>query len=197
MSASGGGDEVVIGEIARAHGIRGVMRVRATGPTLSRLGRGDPVRLLRRDGVAVTATIERVSGEGAGMMLQLQQVADRDAAEALRGALIRVAADRLPRTDEDEFYVRDLIGCRVELVGGRLLGHVSQVHPGPANDVLEVTASAAGEPATDAPAGAAAPAAPPRPAVLVPFTRDAVTDLDLAARRIVVREGLLGDPDGA
>lgn len=192
MTAPDRVDDVVVGEIARAHGIRGAMRVRATGATLAALGGGEPVILLRRDGVRVPATIADVTGEGQGLILHLREVTDRDAADALRGALIRIPGGRLPATPAGEFYVRDLVGCRVEVVGGRVLGRVARVHPGPANDVLEVVPDADGA-GIDTGGDAAEGAAP----VLVPFTRDAIPEMDLATRRIVVRAGLLDDDAGA
>ena len=66
--------------------------------------------------------------------------------------------------------MRDLVGCEV-LLGERPAGTVAEVHAAPANDVLEVS-GADGD-------------------LLVPFTADAVVELDLAARRIVVRPDLL------
>ena len=72
--------------------------------------------------------------------------------------------------DSDTFYVRDLLGCEV-LVGARSAGTVAQVHAAPANDVLEVSGSDGD--------------------LLVPFTADAIVELDLASRRIVVRDDLL------
>ena len=65
------------------------------------------------------------------------------------------------------------MGCQV-LLGDRPLGEVREVFSGPANDVLEV-----------APPGGGSP-------VLIPFTADAVLDLDVPGRRIVVRPDLLG-----
>lgn len=171
--ASDATDEVVVGEVARPHGVRGAVRVRPTGPTLAGLRPGDAVVLALADGTRAPAVIASLGDGGpGGMILTLRGVATRDDVEAFRGALIRIPAERLPPTDADEFYVRDLLGCRV-LIGDRPLGEVAAVHPGPANDVLEVRPDHLG------------------PAVLVPFTRDAVTDLDVRGRRVVVREGLL------
>jgi ribosomal 30S subunit maturation factor RimM len=68
--------------------------------------------------------------------------------------------------------VRDLVGCQV-LLGERALGPVTDVVPGPANDALEVAAVGG--------------------AVLVPFTADAVRDLDVPGGRIVLRPDLFGE----
>lgn len=166
--------EVVIAAITRAHGVRGVLKVKPTGATLATLREGDDVTLVqgerRRD--AVVASVDVRENDA---FLRLRGVTTRDEAELLRGALVVTGDDRLPPLEEAEFYVRDLIGCRVS-VAGRDLGEVRQVLPGAANDVLEVH-----------PPGGGAP-------VLVPFTRDAMVAVDPAAQRVEVRDGLLDVP---
>lgn len=163
---------VVIGEILRAHGVRGAMRVRPTGATLEDLRRGESVTLVSREGSARPATVVAVSP---GPILFLDGVEDRDQADALRGWRVEVPESRLPAPEEpDEFYVRDLVGCAV-LVDGAVIGTVAEVHSRPANDVLEVRRDGADP-------------------LLLPFTHDAVREVDLAARRIVVRADILG-PD--
>lgn len=157
---------VVIGEILRAHGVHGAMRVRATGATLGALHAGDTVLVGGRD-MGVRAAVR------AGV-LELVGVDDRAAADALRGRLLEVPASRLPAPAEsDAFYVRDLVGCTV-FVGDAPAGVVGQVLERPANDVLEVVRDGGGE------------------SLLLPFTRDAVVAVDLAARVIRVRGDLLG-----
>ncbi len=164
---------VVIGEVLRAHGVRGAMRVRATGATLGDLRPGERVMLSGRGAPPRAAVVREV---GAGSLLELEGVDDRDAADALRGMLIEVPEDRLPPPgDPDEFYVRDLVGCAV-WIGGREAGRVVEVHQRPANDVLEVAPEDGGD------------------RLLLPFTHDAVLAVDLGARRIEVRGDLLA-PD--
>ncbi len=115
--------------------------------------------------------IEGREGTPERPILFFDGVRTREEAAALTGATIHVARERLaPLPDADTFFVSDLVGCEV-VVGGRAAGRVTAVHAAPGNDVLEV-------------AGDGGP-------FLVPFTGDAVTELDPAARRIVVRDGLL------
>jgi 16S rRNA processing protein RimM len=58
--------------------------------------------------------------------------------EAPRGAELAVPREALPATGEDEYYEFQLVGLAVEEEGGRPLGSVAAVIPGPANDVLEL-----------------------------------------------------------
>lgn len=163
---------VVIGVIGRPHGVRGAVRATATGATLGALAAGEAVEARAGDGPARRLVLAGRAGTPERPILTFEGVATRDEAAALAGAEIRVAGDRLaPLPDDDTFFVRDLVGCDV-VVGGRPAGRVTAVHEAPANDVLEVS----GEDGV----------------VLVPFTADAVTDVDPPARRIVVRGDLFG-----
>jgi 16S rRNA processing protein RimM len=84
---------------------------------------------------------------------------------AERGTHLEVARDALPPTEDDEYYAFELVGLDVVEEGGRMLGKVTAVVPGVANDVLEV-----GD-------------------VLLPMVEDCVRSIDLDAARIVVAQG--------
>jgi len=163
---------VVIGRIGRPHGIGGAVHSRGSGPTLPTIAVGEVVEVRPREGDARRLAVIARSGMAAQPILAFEGVTSRDEASALSGAEILVPADRVTGLDDpDTFFVRDLVGCQV-LLGDRPLGPVGQVISAPANDVLEV-------------AGADG-------AVLVPFTADAVVDLDVPGRRIVLRPDLFG-----
>ncbi|MDX6646884.1 MAG: rRNA processing protein RimM [Miltoncostaeaceae bacterium] len=167
----------MVGVVLRARGLRGELMARATGPTLGALGPGALLRARRRGQAERRLTLAALSAEPSRLMLQFEELETREDAAALVGwELLAPAAVLPPPPDADTFYVRELIGCQV-LAGERPLGVVTEVHAAPANDALEV-------------------AGPDGP-LLVPFTADAVTDLDLTARRIVIRPDLLGDGAGA
>jgi 16S rRNA processing protein RimM len=161
---------VVIGLVGRPHGVHGSVRVRATGPTLATLAAGESVEVRPPAGEPRRLALAARGGTDERPILTFAGVASREDAAALAGATIAVEPERVaPLEDPDTFYVRDLVGCEV-LLGERPAGRVTRVHAAPANDVLEV-------------------AAPDGP-LLVPFTADAISDLDLDARRIVVRPDL-------
>ncbi len=165
---------VVVGRIGRPHGLMGEVRAMPTGTTLATLGAGDTVVLAGAGaGAGQTTTIAALRPVDRGALIMFEGVASRDAAQALTGATIAVEATRLVALDApDEFYVRDLIGCVVSS-GDVPLGPVVEVYPGAANDALVVATADGGK-------------------VLVPFTKDAVLELDLPGRRVVIRPDLLG-----
>jgi 16S rRNA processing protein RimM len=166
--------DIVIGEVVRAHGLRGWVRVRATGPTLDGVAVGETLQLTVGGATKKAHTVLGVDGVPPRMLLLLSEVGDRTTAEALAGAIIRVPDSRLDRDlDEDTFYVTDLLGYTVT-IGDQPAGVVRDVHTGRGNDVLEV-----------------GPEGPAGEAVLVPFTRDAIVDFDRSTRRITVRGDLL------
>lgn len=147
---------VLIAELGRPHGVRGLMRVRAfseaavTGynPLVDQAGRRFVLLPRGQDLVAV---------EG---------VADRDAAARLTGTKLYVERERLPPpAEEDEFYLADLVGLRAEGAGGVSYGVVLSVEDHGGGPFLVLSGP---------------------PERLVPFTRLAVPVVDIAGGRVVV-----------
>jgi 16S rRNA processing protein RimM len=83
-----------------------------------------------------------------------------------RGTELTVPAADLPAPAADSYYVFQLVGLAVEEEGGRTLGRVSDVAPGVANDVLELDSG-----------------------ISLPMVGDCISEVDLAAGRIVVARG--------
>ena len=110
--------------------------------------------------------VEEVKGDV--VVAALRGVGDRTAAEALRGLRLYVARAALPETEEDEFYHSDLLGLRADYADGTAAGTVRAIIPAGATEVLEIDPG----PGTET--------------LLVPFTKAAVPEIDLAAGRIVV-----------
>lgn len=94
----------------------------------------------------------------------LEGIRDRNAAEALKGLRLYVARAALPEADEDEFYHADLLGLKVVMAeGGAEVGTVRAIIPAGASEVLEIDRG------------------PGEQTLLVPFTRAAVPEIDVAA----------------
>jgi 16S rRNA processing protein RimM len=165
-------ETVVIGRIGRPHGIQGAVHARASGQTLATLRVGETVDVRTREGDVRRLVLAGRSGLADSPILAFEGLSSREDAAVLTGGDIAVADSRVGRPeDPDTFFVREMVGCDV-LVGERPLGTVREVIAAPANDVLEVV--------TD------------DDVLLVPFTADAVVDLDVPGRRIVLRPDLFG-----
>lgn len=162
MAENGG--MVCVASVATAHGVRGALKLRcytedpesvaAYGPVFDAGGR----ELFR------LTVIGRTKG---GVIAKAEGIEDRDAAEALRGLDLYVPRDRLPATDEDEFYVSDLVGMEAVGQDGSVQGRIVAVHNFGAGDLIEVQPGEGDS-------------------RLIPFTREAVPEIDLVARRAVV-----------
>jgi 16S rRNA processing protein RimM len=101
------------------------------------------------------------------LVVTLSGIRDRNAAEALNGTELSIDRSLLPAPEEDEFYAADLVGLRAETPEGELVGKVRAVVNYGAGDIVEILP----------PSGAS---------ILVPFSKAAVPEIDLAAGRIVV-----------
>lgn len=131
---------VAIAKIARPHGVRGELRVTLFNPESSMLGRGRKVfvrRAAAQSGLE-PFTVGAVREANDALLLYLDGVVDRNAADALRGAELLVPRDDLPALEEDEFYAVDLEGGRAELESGALIGTIKAVVEYPTCQVLVV-----------------------------------------------------------
>ncbi|MDA2812617.1 ribosome maturation factor RimM [Nocardiopsis sp. RSe5-2] len=169
---------LVVGRIGRAHGIRGDVAVDVrTDEPQARFAPGS--RLLtdpESAGPLVVASSRTHSGR---LLVRFEGVADRTAAEGLRGTVLQVeSADLGPIEDPDEFRDHELIGLRARTVGGGEVGVVADVlHH--AQDLLVIDTGGGRE-------------------ALVPFVRAIVPEVDTAAGTLTLDPppGLL-DPDAA
>jgi 16S rRNA processing protein RimM len=83
-------------------------------------------------------TLKSVKPGSAGAIARFAEIADRSAAEALRGTLLTVPRDALPPLDEGEYYHADLIGLPCVGADGAALGKVAAVENFGAGDLLEI-----------------------------------------------------------
>jgi 16S rRNA processing protein RimM len=123
-ASTGSADRVEIGRVARAHGVRGELRIVLHNPESDAIERAE--RLLVGDRELAVLSARPVTG---AFLVQLEGVADRDQADALRGQPVAVARGDLDLDDDDVLLV-DLVGCRVELTDGSDWGVVAAVETG-------------------------------------------------------------------
>jgi len=156
-------EKVCLGTVVGVHGVQGAVRIKsftAAPADVAAYGAVSDESGARRFEV-------KVLGQARGAVLaRLSGIADRDAAEALRGLRLYVGRAALPATKEDEYYHADLIGLPVETKEGAALGRVRAVHNFGAGDILELRGDDGRE-------------------LLLPFSDAVVPEIDLAAGRIV------------
>jgi 16S rRNA processing protein RimM len=118
-----------------AQGLKGEVKAKvftATPDALPRYG-----VLHTKDGRRLKITAFRPVKEGEAV-IAFEGIADRNAAEGLKGTQLFVDRAALPEPEEDEFYHADLIGLEARDSEGRLLGKVAAVHNFGASDVIEL-----------------------------------------------------------
>ena len=190
-------DAVEVGRVLGAWGIKGGIRVMpfAKDPQalfssrcwFLRPPEGPQVVLSTRPGAyppVLRITSSKVQGDS--VVATAQELPDRNAAEAMRGARIYIARSNFPTAGDGEFYWFDLIGLDVVNREGDVLGCVVGLIDTGAHSVLRLR-----RPELTVSAGAAAPeVAADESERLIPFVGAFIDGVDLAARRITVDWGL-------
>jgi 16S rRNA processing protein RimM len=153
-----------VARIGAAHGVRGAVKlwtftedplaVKTYGP------------LTTKDGARQFEVTHAREAKG-HLVATLKGIATREEAERLNGVELYIARDKLPATDENEYYHADLIGLDAVNAANEPLGRVIAIHNFGAGDIIEV-----------APAHGAT--------MLLPFTNAVVPSVDLAGGRVII-----------
>ncbi len=157
-------ERICVGALAGAYGVHGEVRLKSFCADPAAIA--DYGTLWSEDGTrSFDITLGRPIKNG--FAARVSGISTKEEADAAQG--VQLFADRaaLPSLPDDEFYHADLIGLLVLDVGGQELGRVKAVHNHGAGDVLEITGPGL------------------RHSALLPFTRQAVPTVDLAAGRII------------
>jgi 16S rRNA processing protein RimM len=169
--------QVCVARIGAAHGVRGAVKLWTFTEDPFAVTRYGP--LATRDGARSFEVAQAREGKG-HLVATLKGVTTRDEAERLNGIELYVARDKLPATDEDEYYHADLIGLAAVTSADAPLGRVIAIHNFGAGDIIEI--------------------APPQGAtMLLPFTNAVVPTVDIAGGRVVIElpEEIEGDDPAA
>lgn len=156
--------QICIARIGAAHGVRGAVKlwtftedpfaVKAYGP----LGTKDGARQFE------VTTAREAKGH---LVATLKGIATREDAERLNGIELYIAREKLPATDENEYYHADLIGLAAVTTANAPLGRVLAIHNFGAGDIIEI-------------------APPSGSTMLLPFTNAVVPTVDLKAGHVVI-----------
>jgi 16S rRNA processing protein RimM len=125
-------DRVALAAVAGAHGIGGEVRLKLFAEDVDSLRRHQALRAGERDLILVSLR------PGKQPIARFAEIADRNAAEALRGTLLTVPRSALPPLGEGEYYHADLIGLPCESPSGDALGTIVAVENFGAGDLIEV-----------------------------------------------------------
>ncbi|MCL2602862.1 MAG: ribosome maturation factor RimM [Defluviitaleaceae bacterium] len=133
-----------IGIIVKPQGVRGEMRVLPTtdDPTRFELLKEvyvSPKSVNPPSVLAKKYTLSSVRYQKNMVMLTLAEVKDRNAAAALVGSVLLIPDEWALPLDEDEYFVRDLIGLTAQTEDGEVLGEITDVLRTGANDVYVIT----------------------------------------------------------
>jgi 16S rRNA processing protein RimM len=155
---------ICVARIGAAHGVRGAVKLWTFTEDPFAITRYGP--LTTKDG-ARSFEVAHVREAKDHLVATFKGIADRNAAERLNGLELYVAREKLPATDDDEYYHADLIGLSAETTGGAPLGKVIAIHNFGAGDIIEI-----------APASGAT--------MLLPFSNEVVPTVDLAGGRVLI-----------
>lgn len=128
---------VEVGRVHAAHGVRGEVSVEPYSEVEGRFAPGARLRPARTTG-ARDLTVETVRPHKGRLLIRFEGVADRDAAEALRGTVLEVPRDEVPEPPEDTWYYFQLVGCRCHDAREGDLGEVVGVTEDGGGVLLEV-----------------------------------------------------------
>lgn len=154
-----------MGRIGRAHGVSGQVRIKAF--TADPLSIADYGPLTDHAGRAYTLIDVRPGKEV--IIARIEGVTDRAAAEALNGRELYAERSQLPPDDDpDTFYHADLVGLEARDETGAVIGRIDGVYDFGAGDILDIAPKAGGK------------------SVMVPFTRDAIPQVDVGAGFVTI-----------
>jgi 16S rRNA processing protein RimM len=155
---------ICVARIGAAHGVRGAVKLWTF--TADPFAVEDYGPLSTKDG---TRHFEVASAREAKdhLVVTFKGIATRDEAERLNGVELYIPREKLPATEEDEYYHADLIGLAAVTTADAPLGRVIAIHNFGAGDIMEI--------------------APPSGATLpLPFSNAVVPTVDIAGGRVVI-----------
>jgi 16S rRNA processing protein RimM len=155
---------IALGKINGVFGIKGWVKIYSYTRPRERILEYSPW-ILELDGSRTELKVSDGQVHGKGLIARFEGIEDRNQAEKLVGAVINITDQDLPDTAADEYYWSQLVGLDVSTTQGIELGKVTHLFETGANDVMVVR----GERER-----------------LIPFTRDAVIEVDLDSGKITV-----------
>ena len=127
-------ERIKLGKITAPVGIKGEVRVY---PYTDEITRFSDIKELEIENLP--AKIESVRYQNGMVVLKLDAIADRNAAEAARNKFLYLSKDKLWEVPEDTYFVNDLLGCSVISDEGVVLGKLTDVIQNSSQDLYEIS----------------------------------------------------------
>jgi 16S rRNA processing protein RimM len=164
---------VLVGRIARPHGIRGHVFVNPETDFVEERFTAGATFWTRSAGGDERLTVSAARLQHGRPVVAFEGFSNVDDVRRLAGLELRVPEETLRPLADGAYYRHDLVGCAVETVAGERVGDVRRVEAGAAGSLLVIEGS--------------------RGEILIPFAADICVDVDVHARRIRVQppDGLL------
>lgn len=156
-------EKIIIGEVLKPVGIRGEVKVKlyADSPDVF-------LALKEAEVGGVKYQIMQSRWCGGAAAVYFKGVADRNAADLLRGQTITTERANLPPPEQGRFYIADLIGCRVTLQNGVEKGKITDILSSGAADIIVLEAG--------------------EQTLMFPHLKEVVLKVDIAAKTVTVDE---------
>lgn len=169
---------ILVGEVVKAHGIRGEVAVKVLSENPERFTQGARLLVGTTPRDAKSMSIVETRGDSRvpeRILVRFADVLDRSSAEGLRGKLIFVPVSEVAAPDEDAYWEHEIVGSEVVDLDGERVGTLKAVHPRTEQDLWEV----------DTGSGSA----------FIPAAKDLIVSVDTKSRRIVIDppEGLFNE----
>lgn len=155
-----------VGQVTGAYGIEGAVKVIPLTDFDDRFSKGAALQL---DGCARQVEWSRAGQPG--LVVKLKGIDNRTMAELFRGRYLEVSDDSARALDDGRYYHHQVVGLAVKTGSGQDLGTIAEVLERPANDVWVSREGTVEH--------------------LIPATRDAVLEVNLEARRVIVADWLV------
>jgi len=166
-------DFLLIGKVAKPHGLRGQVKVHSYASSYENFFAGRKVYLSQGEEMKALL-ISEGKVQAHSLLLHFQGLDNRQQAEAISGCSLYIEQKDLQALPEGEYYWYQLIGSRVYNDQGRFLGILEEIFSTPAHDIWVIRDD--------------------KKEILLPAVEDFVISVDLPQREIRIRD--LEDPSG-
>ena len=170
-------ERLCLGVISGVHGIKGEVKITSFTQAPGDIAIFGPLE--DETGARTFEITSARTTKGNTVVASLKDMTQRNQAEAVKGVKLFVARDLLPAADEGEWYYIDLIGLEAIGTDDSVFGRIISVQNFGAGDLLEIER------------------ADSKKTILLPFTQEAVPEVDIPGGKVTVSppEGLLDDDE--